>query len=943
MGPSCNRNFTSAKDGMNWKVWRLKYWTDMFRRGRLERELEDEIQAHLAIETQSRIAGGQSPEEARKAALRDIRSVTAVQEATRDSWTWSSADRWVRDIRYAVRTLRRSPVFAAVVVLSLAVGIGANTAFFSLADAMMFRKLPLEGVDELVFFDWTSGPNRLAVDLTGTYSKDPSTGRQVRTSFLYSTFKVFREQSRTLSDVFAFYPLPNATLSVEGHPDVIPAQLVSGNYFTALRVPMWIGRPLTDEDELQRHPVAVISYRCWERQFNLDAGVLGKTITVNGVPLTVIGVTPSGFNGTQGFGNPTDLSVPLSLEPQFAQPGSLMQRSSAWWLRVMGRTRGGVSYVKVQAELEGMLHATGMEAYKLLPPSELSNAPGPPDMPKLRVHSGNRGLTDNLDNMGPNGWRASQFLIPLAAISVTLLLTVWVNVANLVLARSSARQKEIGVRLALGAGRLRVVRQMLTETVLLSLAGGLFGAIAAYWGKDLLAGFIPLGGVTSNDLRIDPRVLALTALVSMLSGVLFGLAPALRSTREDVAPALKSSGRSFLEVRTRWGKVLVTAQVAMSVVLLVGSGLFIRTVRNLQNVGVGFNSNNLLLFRVNPGALKYDNSRIAALYQAILDRTSTLPGVINATFSDFPLVINSGSDMRITFGAADPSPKPTPVARLRIHPNFFDAIGVRVVSGRNLTPRDTANAPKVALVNETFVRRFSPDRNPVGEHFTASVALDANTLGNVDVEIVGVVKDVSIRVVREEVPAAVFVPDLQWMPPAASFVLRTAGDPLLWVPAVREVMNQIDSNLPLRAVKTQAEQIEQGFTSERTFAAAATSFGGIAVGLACIGLFGLMCYNVERRTNEIALHMALGARPSDVVRLILSQTLRVVLAGAIIGLGAAFPVVRVVTAMPFKGRPDDPSTIALAVAVVVAVASFAAYLPARRAASVDPVAALRLE
>ena len=943
MGSPGHGNLSRTQNRMTGLKRRLlQIWRDAFGRQQLERELDEELRAHIEFETQQRIDAGESPEAARTAALRELRSVAVVKEATRTSWTWSSLEGLAQDMRYAIRVLRRSPVFSAVVVLSLAIGIGANTAFFSLVDAMLLRKMPLKDADELVYLDWISGPNRLAAELTGTYSKDPASGLQVRTSFSEPVFKAFRSQSQTLSDVFAFFPLNAVTVSVDGQPDVIPGQLVSGNYFSALRVPIVIGRTLTDDDDRQANPVALISHRYWQRRFNLDAGILGKNITVNGIPLTIIGVTAPGFAGTQGFGNPVDVSAPLGLEPQFMQPFGMRDRPWAWWLRVMARLKPGVSLEQVQAELTGQMNAAGLEALKTEPAEIRGERSGPIDMPKLRVQSGSRGVTEGLNNMGPNGWRASQYLTPIAAISGILLLIVCLNVANLLLARTSVRQRETGVRLALGAGRRRVIQQMLMEAVVLSLVGGALGTIVAFWQKDVLVAFLPQTTMTAYDLRIDPRVLLFTAGISIMTAALFGTAPALRATRESATA--KSSQRSLSGVHARLRTALLIAQVAMSLVLLVSAGLFIRTVRNLQNVDVGFNADNLLLFRVNPTVMKYDRTRSAALYQQLLQRTSAIPGVTHSSFSDYPLVLNSGSDTRIVLRGSDGGQRSVMTPRLRVHWNFFETMGIPIVAGRALTALDSERAPRVAVVNEQFAREhFAGGGNPVGEHFTARVVTSNTEFEEIDAEIVGVAKDVSIRIAREPVPPVMYVPDPQWFPAFATFALRTNGDPSTFIPAIREAAREVDSNVPLSNFRTQTEQIQQGFATERRFANAATFFGGIGVALACLGLFGLLSYSVEKSTPEIGLRMALGARPSDVVRLVMRQTLAVVFTGVALGAAASLALTPAVSAMLFRVNRYDLWTILIAILIMLAVAFLSAYLPARRAAAVDPSTALRCE
>jgi predicted permease len=838
---------------MNRRPWLLKYWLDLFKRDQLDSDLDEEIRAHIRLEIERRTAAGESCEEARRAALSEMGGVASVKQATRDSWHWSSLERLAQDLRYSARVLRRSPVFTLIVVLSLAIGIGANTALFSLADAMFLRQLPFDEADHLVFFEWTSGPNRLAAALSGTYSKDPVTGQQVRTSFTYLTLKIFRQQSQTLSEVFAFFPLGGVTVSAAGQADVVPGQLVSGNYFQALRVPVVIGRFLTDDDDLHANPVAVLSHRYWLRRFNGDTGIVGRQVVLNGTALTVIGVTAPGFTGTQGFGNAIDISLPLGLEPQLMRASSELGHDWMWWLRIMGRRQPGASTQQVQAELQALLNATALESLQSEPRGIRPPSSTPPEMPQLRVKSGARGLTDTLNNMGPNGWRASQYLLPLAAISLALLLSVCLNVASLMLARSSARQRELQLRLALGAGRMRLMRQVLSEALLLSLAAALLGSLAAYWGRNLLTAFLPQGSMVAYDLRIDPRVLVLTLLMSIVAAMLFGIAPAVRSTSSVREPS-QALRRDLGGIRPRLRQALLLVQVALSLALAIGGGLLARSVRNLRNVDVGFDARNILLFRVNPGSLQYDSAKNAELYDEIVNRTAALPGVTAVAFSDYPLVINSGNDPAIKTADGTFS-----VARLRVSPGFFDVLGIPILSGRALSPFDNGDAALVTVVNESFSRRFFAGRNPVGQRFQLRVVAGANELREVDTEIVGVARDASIRIAREVVPPAIFLPERQLVPNFATFSVRTDGDPHRWAAAVRQVVQQVDPNLALSGMRTQSEQIAAGFTTERTLAVAATCFAAVSVLLAAMGLFGLIAYTVETRKREFGLRMALGA------------------------------------------------------------------------------------
>jgi predicted permease len=839
-----------------------------------------------------------------------------------------------QDVRYGFRTMLQSKGWTAVVLLSLALGIGANTALFSLIDAALLRKLPVEQPHELAFLDWVSGPQPMFVSLNGNFSVDSESASS--TSFSYLTFEQFRETTQTLSAILAFSPLDRVNVNIDGNPDLVSGQLVSGNYYAALKVPSIAGRTITEADDTaSAQPVAVISHRFWQRRFALDPGVIGKSVILNSVPVTIIGVTTAGFDGVNGFGSSVDFTVPIAFEPQIRQPNAYLKQPWTWWVRVMGRVKPGSTMEQVRAELEGTFQTTALDAWNAAPAQlRRTRDGGSPDTPRLRIHDGSRGFADN-------GERTLRLLWILMSIFGLLLLIVCVNVANLLLARSAARQREIGVRLAIGAPRIRIIRQLLTESVLVAAIAGIAGAVLAYWGKDLLAAFLPDSNRMVMDLRIDLRLLAFAAAASLLTGILFGIAPALRSTRTDVYGSIKETSRTLGRARSRLGKGLLVAQVAMSVVLLVGAGLFVGTLRNLESVNVGFNPQNLLLFQVRPIALRYDAARINRLYDQMVETINAIPGVMATTISTSPLVTNSGNMALIYAEGGDPNLRQEQrrARRQIIRENFFETIGIPILRGRNLNSADRQGAPQVAVINETFARRFFPASDPLGKRFGTTPDRVAN------IEIVGVVKDVQDMVVRNEITATMYISDLQQPAPlgTASFEVRTAGDPMDLAPAIREAVRQIDSNLPLFDVKTQVQLIREGVVAERLLARASGFFGGIALLLACIGLYGIMSYSVARRTAEIGVRMALGAQRVNVVWLVLRETLLLIALGAVIGLAASLGLTRLITRMLFGLTPNDPIILAAALLLMMIVAAFAGYLPARRASKIDPLIALRHE
>jgi predicted permease len=904
----------------------------MTRRIRLDREIERELGFHINERIDDLVASGMSLDEARRAAQRRFGNFGLQRERTRDMNLPGLVESVEQDIRYGIRMIARNRVFSIIVVLSLALGIAANTTLFSFIDAMLLRPLALPDASGLVYFEWRAHSNWLSMGTRGTTNYDETTKMRTSTSLSYDLFKRFRTQSATLAEVFAFSPLYQVTVSSEGQPDLIPGQLVSGNYFSGLRAGAAIGRVLTEKDDMEGTPAAVISYRYWQRRFDGRSDVLGKAIVLNGLPLTIVGVTQPGFLGTSGFGSPTDISIPFGVEPQIPQfrAGSGLAQPAIWWVRIMGRLKPGFTYSQVRAELEPVFWAAALDGWNAAPPDRRED-PGPQrEMPQLAVLSGARGLTDNFD-------RPFLLIAPLAAISLILLLIVCVNVANLMLARCAARQSELQVRLALGGSRLRLVRQLLTETVLLALASGGLGAVFAYWGKNLLVGWLPNTDSAFYDLRIDLPVLLFSIGLAIVAGILMGIGPALRATRDQIHASLKESARTLVGPRTRLSRSLLVAQVALSMILLVGAGMFIQTIRNLRNVEVGFRTSNLLLFKANPRPLKYTDPQIAGFYDEVLNKTAALPGVLASTLSTYPLVGSSGSSDSLLLRSR-PSEKPQGVWILHIHSNFFSSLGVPLLAGRDFSANDLQGRPKVALVNETLVRQMFGSENPIGSR----VAFPGT---NEDIEIVGVVKDVRIRPSREAFSPAIFLPDTQGVPGSVTFALRTAIDPASLVGQVRETVRQIDSNVPLFDIETQEEQVESGFMIERLFASATAAFGAIALVLACIGLFGLMSYSVERRTNEIGVRMALGARGLDVVQLVMRQTFMLVLTGIFVGFGGSYAAGRALVSMPFLFHvaPNDPVAVIVAISTMIVVACVAAYLPARRASRVDPSIALRCE
>jgi predicted permease len=847
-----------------------------------------------------------------------------------------------RDLRYAARVLFQAKGWTVVVVLSLALGIGANTALFSVMNALLLTRLPVTDPDTLVRFRYV-GRNDMVTNSSGYgfLNKSPD-GQDVRASFSFPMFQQFVADNRTLVDLFACAPFGRVNVAVDDQVEVATAFIATGNYYRVLGVRARPGRTiLPDDDRPTATPVATISSKYWHSRFGTDPAIVGKVVRINDVAVTIVGVIASGFTGVQQpLSEPPDITIPLALDSQLSAntssgPPRLAQPTN-WWLQVMGRLKPGVSIAQVQGNLEGVFRhtaRTGFESYlKELSGEERATADhrNRTEVPRLRIESGARGVYD----VNTNELRS---LTILSVVVLLVLLIVCANVANLQLSRATTRQKELSIRLSLGATRPRLIRQLLTESLLLASMGGALGIAVGYWGKQLLPG--PPGQPLP---RFDLPVLAFVLATTCVTGILFGIAPALRGTRMSVSSALKETSRSVVGSRSILGKSLLIAQVAISLVLLVGAGLFLRTLHNLRHADIGFNPQNLLLLRVNPQSNRYDGERIGTLYRQLMERIANVPGVNGVAMSQPALLSGSVNSTSIyihgrAYAAASRERDRNSINRVVVSPNFMNVMGIPVVAGRGLTDRDNQSAPKVVVLNQAAVHEFLPNQNPLGQRFGSSL----ETTGQL--EVVGVVRDAKYNSVREAAPPTMYVPAAQTRLGNAVLEVRTAGTPAGTVAAIRDAVRQVDSNLPIVDVSTQLEQIERRFSQERVFALAYTLFGGVALVLAAVGLFGVMSYSVARRTNEIGIRMALGARRQDVVRLVMSESMALVVGGIAIGVAIALAASQLVAKLLFGLSPTDILSIATAVLVMICVSIVAAYLPARRASRVDPMVALHAE
>ncbi|MGH9451104.1 MAG: ABC transporter permease, partial [Terriglobia bacterium] len=682
---------------------------------------------------------------------------------------------------------------------------------------------------------------------------------------------------------------------------------------------------------------AVISYGYWERGFGRSRSVIGKAVSIDRVPFTIVGVAPPEFFGVEP-GTRLEIWVPITtahaILPDWGDPGqSLFAERNNWWVLIMGRLKPGVTGQQARAAMSVLFTQSMTTGLNPTPKSQL--------LPQLETSSASKGLNELRKEFSKPLW------ILMALVGLVLLIAC-ANVANLLLAKSAARQKEIAVRLAIGASRLRLIRQLLTESVLLAAMGGACGILLAFWGTHILLALIASGRESLFlDVHPDGMILAFTAAVSLVTGILFGLAPALRATHVDITPALKENAGSAPANRgakSKLGRALVVAQVAASLLLLIGAGLFVRTLENLENQNLGFNRHNLLLFGIGPGRTGYEGERLANLYKELLLRIQALPGVESASLSERGLIGAGETIDGITIEGYTPKSASDNQVKAWVNavgPQFFKTTGIKLLLGRGVGAIDTENSPKIAVVNEALARQVFGNGSPIGRRFAFGKPKSAAD----EFTIAGLVQNAKYGELRNADPPTVYVPYLQALSQAGAvyFEVRTHGNPLAMVPSLRQVVNNVDKNLPLFDIHTETEKIGESLMQERLFAQLSSFFGGLALLLACVGLYGVLSYSVARRTNEIGIRMALGAQRGDILWMVLRETLLLIGIGVAIGVPCALAASKLVSRMLFGLKSTDPVTIGIATAVMLAVAVLAGYLPARRASRVDPLVALRYE
>ncbi|MGD0457704.1 MAG: ABC transporter permease [Terriglobia bacterium] len=824
----------------------------------------------------------------------------------------------LQDLRYGLRMLAKNPGFTAVAVLSLALGIGAGTAVFSLVNAILLRSLPVPNPQELRVIRWTGD----YVHMTSLNEPLATTSgsRMSAHSVTHPAFLNLREQGAALANIFGFQPLQDITARAKSEAFTTRGMMVSDNFFSGLGVHPFMGRLLNAEEDFKGSATSVvITYDWWERHLALDPGVLGQTVVLDGTGFTVVGVLPPEFSGVVP-GDPSEFYVPMAAQSQFLYRP--ITESYHWFVRLMARLRPGVSDTQLRATLDV---AFAREAGAIMKD------------PRILMEPGRGGLAIDRNNY------RKPLLLMLGVVGLVMLVAC-ANLAGLSLARGATREHELAVRAAIGAGRWRLVRQSLTESLVLASLGGGFGVLVAMWGKTAISRL--LAGSADGlhyDLSLDLTVLSFSLATALVTGLLSGLLPALRAGRVDPLGGLKSHG-ALSAPRLRAGKVLVAAQVCLSLLLLTGAGLYLRTLVNLTHIDAGFNTESLLLFQLNPGGAGYDDvARRTTFYAQVQDSLSAIPGVRGATFLGYPLLNNTGwsgwfflPDRFADYREGMQS------YRLTVGETFFATMGIPVLQGRGLSAADAEGAPEVVVVNETFAREYSPDRNPVGR--TVHILM-------YDWRIVGVCRDAKYLNVKEAAPPTVYFPfrQISYMPSMrnnyrnAYFALRTALPPMALTTAARKAVAAIDPNVPLANITTQDAVRDRNINQERLLATLCGALAGLALLLSCIGLYGLMAYHVARRTREFAIRMALGASRRNIADPILREALLLAALGVAIGVPVALTLARFIKSQLYGVAPTDPVTLIGAGVLLIAVAVLAAWIPARRAAKVDPMAALRHE
>ncbi len=900
--------------------------------------MEAELAHHLESLTADLIRAGQTPPDAARNARVALGAATVHKEGMRASLGLRWWDELWADLRYGARVLRKSPGFTLVAAASLTLAIGANTTIFSVAKQLLYERLAVRDAETLRLLAWTGTEEHVAVhSIWGDYDPLPG-GLRTSTAFSYPAYQQLRAQSHELDDLFAFKRMSMiATIGNEGQS--VRTEMVSGNYFGALGVLPQLGRAIEPADDAVpgQGAVAVIGDGLWERAFGRSPSVLGQLVKLNDIPFTIVGVCPRGFTGVKDANVAVDFLIPLSMQPLvFPRPGSasLFFDPTRWWVNVMGRARADVSDTQARASLDGELAAI---VRGTMPVKQNE------DLPRLDLRDGSRGLFAEQKEF------ARPMAVLMTLVSLVLLLAC-ANVANLMLARGAQRQREMSVRLALGAGRRRILRQMLVESLMLAGLGGAGGAAIGYFCRNVIPRMTEDAWERADfHVHFDWKVFAFTAGITTFTGLLFGLAPAWAAARAELMQG--PNEWSLTSTRRRKGasgKALVAFQIALSTLLVIGAGLFLRTLAGLSSVEIGFRPDHLLLGEIDPPRNRYPAGKDIALNQELEQAIAAVPGV-DSVAPAMDAYVSGDRDVTNFYPEGEkPSDFKDQAENYNVVGNkFLQTLAIPILAGRAFGSQDTANSPRVGVINRSLAQKRFPGQNPIGKRFvTHARELDGNgmPLAQYAIEIVGVCGDTRYTDMRTEPPPQFFLPYVQ-QPSVGGMVyeIRTAMQPEAVVPAIRAVVRQIDPALALLHVRTQDQQVAADLQQERIFVTLTSGFGLLALALASVGIYGILAYSVANRRNEIGIRLALGAQPGQVRAMILRESTWLAAAGIIAGLVAALCLTRLVKSMLYGIQPYDPTTLAAGVLILLAVALAASWIPARRAAGVQPMEALRHE
>jgi len=898
----------------------------LFGQRRSSGELEDEIQLHVQMLKERFILQGMVPCDAEAAARRQFGNATLLRERHHEQRTFFLFVTLIRDLRFGLRQLQRNPMLTCVAVASLALGIGANTAIFGAAKQVLFDTLPVSSPRELRMLTWISGPERPVPPVWGDVGPNEAGGLS-SDSFSYSVLEQMRKRTDAVQALIAFKDVPMAA-TIDGHAEMINGELISGNAFQALGVNSELGRTLTAADDAApgSGPVAVISDGFWTWQFARSPLVLGKAISLNGIAVTIVGVSRGRFAGLQ-MGSPMQIFVPITMQPLIlprAQNGSvsLLDNPQSWWVQILARLRPDVTERRAESELDAILRQTAMPILKQT---------GDLDRFHLHFEPGDRGL----DYLRGQYARPSYVLLALAGL---VLLLACLNLANLLLARTSTRQRELSTRMALGAGRGSILRQTLTESLLLSVFGGTAGLLLGYLGRNIVPRLLTNSSSPEMvQVQFDWRVLLFTLGISLATGILFGVAPAWQAMQIAAHAGVRASGGATAgHQRLRFDKTLVIGQIAISATLLMGAGLFVHTLFNLGRIPLGFESSHILLFRLNLPRARYSDAQMTAFFKQLEERLASLPGVRSVTVSNIGIIGDGHSGANFHVLGRPKEKDPARVQTNGVGADFFETLGIPILQGRAFNRRDNSTSPKVAVVNRALAEKFFPNENPIGKTFETDDVEGP-------VEIVGIAADTRYADLRTDTPPTFYAPYVQKEngPSRMMVELRTIADLAGVLTGARTAIESLDPSLPMIEVRTMKEQVRSTLADERALAQLAGGFSLLALVLASIGIYGMMAYAVNARTGEIGLRIALGARASQILSRVLREAFWMTGAGIVLGLIAALCLTRFIRVMLYGLASTDALTVAGTVALLMAISLLAAFAPARRASRIDPIRTLR--